>query len=172
MSDFTWPIAGGQGSGAARQLRGLRFAGGTAKGSSVPTTASRDRVATHHLVVDPSRSMKAITDQVETLLDSLDEGPRRSGALLASELVAQVIGRAPDSNGEPVGLTIQVRDDAVRLEATGPVAPSIEVTSDRGAVPPDPLADWGRFILDRLADRWGIGEGARRDIWAEIGIPA
>jgi hypothetical protein len=30
----------------------------------------------------------------------------------------------------------------------------------------------GRFIIDGLADRWGIGEGARPNIWAEIEVPA
>jgi hypothetical protein len=44
---------------------------------------------THHLRVDPSRSMKAIVGEVEALLGGLEESSRRSGALLASELIAQ-----------------------------------------------------------------------------------
>ena len=56
----------------------------------------------------------------------------------------------------------------MRLEATGPVTPTIEATAYYDVVTDDPLADWGWFILDRLSDRWGMGGGARRDIWAEI----
>jgi hypothetical protein len=112
--------------------------------------------------------MKAITGEVEALLDGLADGPRRSGALLASELVAQVVGRVPDWNSQPVGLTIQLREDAVRLVATGPVTPSIEATTYDDVVRDDPLAEWGRFILDGLADRWGISGDPRRDIWAEL----
>jgi hypothetical protein len=127
---------------------------------------------THNLCVDPGRSMKAITDEVEALLDGLDETSRRSSALMASELIAQVIGRAPGSHSEPVGLTLQLREDVVRMEATGPVAPSAGESSDPDSAPADPLADWGRFILDRFADRWGVGGDARRALWAEIKRPA
>jgi hypothetical protein len=140
MSEFTWPTGGG---GVAQ-------------------------VVTHRVRVQPHRSMKAITAEVEALLDGRDERSRRSGALLASELIAQVVGRAPGSPSGPVGLTVQLRADAVRLQATGPVAPSIGATARHDSAPADPVADWGSFILNRLSDRWGMGGGARRDIWAEI----
>jgi hypothetical protein len=140
MSEFTWPSGGG---GVAQ-------------------------VVTHRVRVQPSRPMKAITAEVEALLDGLDEDSRRGGGLLASELVAQVVGRSPGSPSGPVGLTVQLREDAVRLEATGPVAPSIGATARQDPAPADPVADWGWFILNRLSDRWGMGGGTRRDIWAEI----
>src|SRR5206468_7080940 len=103
----------------------------------------------------------------EGLLDGLEENSRRTSALLATELVAQVVSRAPVPDGRPVGLTVHLREDVVRVEATGPVAPP----GPNGA-PVDPLADWGRFILDRLADRWGVGGDAKRELWAEIERPA
>jgi hypothetical protein len=115
--------------------------------------------------------MKAITDEVETLLDGLEEASLRSGALLASELIAQVVGRDPEFRGEPVGLTIHVRERVVRMEATGPAPPSAGGNSNHGSAP-DPLADWGSFILDRLADRWGVCGLPRRAVWAEIRRPA
>ena len=126
---------------------------------------------THELRVDPRRSMKAITDEVEALLDGLEEASRRNAALMASELIAQVVGRAPGSHCEPVRLTVQLQEDLVRMEAAGPVAPSAGESSDPHSAPADPLADWGRFILDKLADRWGVGGDARRALWAEIERP-
>jgi hypothetical protein len=134
--------------------------------------ARPDQAVMHHVRVQPSRSMKAITSDVEVLLDGLEERSRRSGALLASELVAQVVGRAPGLYTEPVALTVQLRQDAVRLEATGPVAPSTRAVASGDAVPADQLADWGPYIMDRLADRWGVGGAAPGDIWAEIKVPA
>jgi hypothetical protein len=116
--------------------------------------------------------MRATTGEVDALLDGMEEGSRQSCALLASELIAQVCGRAAGFDGEPVGLTIRLGEDAVRLEATGPVAPSARATAGHDPVPADPLADWGRFIIDRLADRWGVGDGAQPNIWAEIAVPA
>lgn len=139
MSELTWPTGGGHGT----------------------------QVVTHRVRVQPPRSMKAITAEVHTLLDGLNEGSRRSGALLASELVAQVVGRVPGPQSRPIGLIVQLREGVVRLVATGPVAIRAAAGHD-AAAPVDPFADWGRFILDRLSDRWGMGGGARRDIWAEI----
>jgi hypothetical protein len=113
--------------------------------------------------------MKAITGEVEALLGGLDEDTRRGGGLLATELVAQVVGRVPGPRSGPVGLVVQMREGVVRLAATGRVAPTILAAAGHdAAAPDDPLADWGQFIVDRLADRWGMGGGARRDIWAEI----
>lgn len=141
MSELTWPTGGGRVT----------------------------QVVTHRVRVQPPRSMKAISDEVAGLLGGLDEDTRRSGALLASELVAQVVGRAPGSPSGPVGLSVRLQGDAVRLEATGPIAPSIGAAAGHDdPVPVDPLAEWGWFILDRLSDRWGAGGGARHDVWAEI----
>jgi hypothetical protein len=146
--------------------------GDVARGAPVSANGNRDRGVKHRLRVAPSRSMRAITGEVEALLDGMEESARRSCGLLASELIAQVTGQAPGFDGEPVGLTVQLRDDAVRLEATGPVAPSARATADHDPVPADPFADWGRFMIDRLADRWGVVDGARPNIWAEIEVRA
>jgi hypothetical protein len=135
------------------------------------TGGTSPELASHNLRVDPDRSMRAITAEVETLLDGLEEASLRSGALLASELIAQVVGRDPEFQGEPVGLTIHVRQGIVRMEATGPRPPSVGVSSN-GDSPRDPIADWGSFILDRLADRWGVNGRPQQAIWAEIRRPA
>ncbi len=173
MSDHTWPTGGGQAfSTAADEARDRAFQGDVARGAPVSANGNRDQGVTHRLRVAPSRSMKATTGEVEALLDGLEESSRRSCGLLASELIAQVTGQAPGFDGEPIGLTVQLREDAVRLEARGPVAPSVQATADHDVVPTDPFADWGRFIIDRLADRWGVGDGARPNIWAEIEVPA
>ncbi len=121
-------------------------------------------VVTHHVRVDPSRSMKSVTGDVQSLLGEYGEGSRRSCALLASELIAQIVGREPRWAGGPVDLTIQLREDAIRMEATAPTPAS----SDRNAVAPVALAEWGEYLLDKLADRWGVREAPRRDIWAEV----
>lgn len=145
--------------------RDAGFTDGGAEGSAIQ--ANRDQSVTNRLSVDPSRSMKAVTGEVEALLEGLDESRRRSGALLASELVAQVVDPALGWNSQGVELTIQLRVDAVRVEARGPAARATEATTDRHVVS-DPIADWGAFLLDRLADRWGLDGGSRRIIWAEI----
>jgi hypothetical protein len=123
-------------------------------------------VVTHHVRVDPSRSMKSVTGDVQALLDEYGEDSRRGCALLASELIAQIVGREPEWGDEPVALSVQLHKDTVRLEATGRASSSIDTNGGT----PEPLADWGRYILDRLSDRWGIRGGPRRDIWAEVEV--
>ena len=83
---------------------------------------------------------------------------------LLHRLIAQIVGREQSWEGDSVELTIQLRPDAIRLEATGPAAPAHQ----NGAT--EPLAEWGQFLLDRLADRWGVRGGPRRDIWAEVDV--
>ena len=124
-------------------------------------------VVTHHVRVDPSRSMKSVTGDVQALLDEYGEDSRRGCALLASELIAQIVGREPEWGDKPVALSIQLGEHSVRLEATGGASPTVNGNGDAGG---EPLADWGRYILDRLADRWGIHGGPRRDIWAEVEV--
>lgn len=121
-------------------------------------------VVTHHVRVDPTRSMKSVTGDVQALLEEHGDEPRRSCALLASELIAQIVGREQSWEGDSVELTIQLRPDAIRLEATGQAAPAHQ----NGAT--EPLAEWGQFLLDRLADRWGVRGGPCRDIWAEVDV--
>jgi len=115
--------------------------------------------------------MKAVTEDVEELLDDLDESRRRSGALLASELIAQVVNRAPSWNGQQAELTVQLRADAVRLEARGPAAKTAEAPANHHVVS-NSFAEWGTFLIDSLADRWGLNGGSRRFIWAEIDTAA
>jgi hypothetical protein len=115
--------------------------------------------------------MRAVTAEVDGLLAGSGGAEAPGAALLASELIAQVVGRDAGFRGDAVELTIELRKDAVRLEASGPATPDVGGASDPGAAS-DPLADWGSFILDRLADRWGVQRGARPAIWAEIERPA
>ena len=128
--------------------------------------------APRRIPVDSSRSMRAITGEVSELLDGLEERPRRCGALLASELIAQVAGPTRHRDRRSIEFTVQLRADAVRIEAMGPVAPALAGTADHGGGVDDPIADWGAFLMNRLTDRWGLSGGYRGAIWAEIAIPA
>jgi hypothetical protein len=108
--------------------------------------------------------MKSVTDDVQALLEEYGDDPRRSCALLASELIAQIVGREQGLE-DPVDLTIQLRVDAIRLEATGAAS-----STPAPGGPTERLADWGEYLLDRLADRWGIRGGPYRGIWAEVRV--
>ena len=162
MSDLAPPAGRRTGSaGESRHYASNRGANGS------PMEADQGPGATHRVWIDPSRSMKVVSREVEALLDGFQDDQRRGGALLASELIAQVVSMPPGWNGQHVGLTVQLRTDAVRLEASGPAASAMEATAGDAAAD-DPGADWGAYLMDSLADRWGFAGPSRRVIWAEI----
>jgi hypothetical protein len=157
MSDFTPPLD--EGRDASPAARGAGFNGEAADGLRIP--ANRDRSVARRISVDSSRSMRAITGEVAALLDGLEERPRQCGALLASELIAQVAGPTRHRDCRSIEFTVQRRANAVHLEAMGPVAPALAGTADHDVASPDPNTDWGAFLFHRLADRWGLSGGYR-----------
>jgi hypothetical protein len=133
--------------------------------------AQLPQTAVRTLRVDPRHSMKVATAELETALEQLgaDMNPasRRQTALLASELIAQVVGRDLDlGNGAAVDLTVRFSPNLVRLETHGPSLPSaIHEVQPEAA---NGFAEWGQFVLQRLANRWGIDGDDPAILWAEI----
>jgi hypothetical protein len=129
--------------------------------------------AVHTLTVDPRRSMKAATASLEAALEGLgadmDPASRRLTALLASELIAQVSGGDPDNGNGAVDLTARFQANMVRLETRGPALPSATRGMDPEAA--NGFAEWGPFVLDRLASRWGIDGRDPAILWAEVELP-
>jgi hypothetical protein len=143
-------------------------------GGGAPIATGRgsngSREPAHIVAVDPRRSMKAATGELEVALDrmgaNLDPSKRSATALLASELIAQVVGRDLGDHTRPVTLLVTLPSDYVRLETRGPLAPVASGNGDERSIP---LAEWGQYLLDRLADRWGVDDNDPRILWAEIG---
>jgi anti-sigma regulatory factor (Ser/Thr protein kinase) len=94
-------------------------------------------------------------------------GPRmRDVRLLVSELVTNAVRHAGIAAGAPIRLTIAAGDEVLRVEI-----------ADGGSgfeprVPePDPTraSGWGLFLVDELADRWGVEPADPGTlIWFEI----
>jgi len=124
----------------------------------------------HTISVDPRRSMRAATRELEAALDrlgaNLDPPALRATALLATELVAQVVGRELNPRTRPVKLIVTLGPGSVRLETRGPTLSLVgePVPATRA----DGLAEWGRYLLDRLADDWGMDDGEPPNLWAEV----
>ena len=74
--------------------------------------------------------------------------------------------RHADGRGA-IGLELRVAGDVARLAVTddGP-------GFDAEVAEADPLSESGRglFIVDALADRWGVDSGDRTRIWAELDL--
>jgi len=100
---------------------------------------------------------------VEDALTQTDLDPRTSGdlMLLVSELVTNAVRHARSDRFEvrlevsPETLRLEVHDEGAGFEPE--IAPSDDGTGG-----------YGLFIVDRLADRWGVEREAGGVIWLEL----
>jgi hypothetical protein len=76
--------------------------------------------------------------------------------LLASEIVTGCVEHALDPANDAIRLATDIDDKRLRVEITGPHAGALNVH--------------GQHIVERIADRWGVGEGGGRTVWFEVDV--
>jgi len=103
---------------------------------------------------------------LDGLAGKLPDRRMRDLRLLVSELVTNAVRHAGLAPGDRIRLRIDVRTRALRVEVHDP---------GRGFEPrpprPDPAraSGWGLFLVDELADRWGLeGAAPGTSIWFEL----
>jgi anti-sigma regulatory factor (Ser/Thr protein kinase) len=101
------------------------------------------------------RALKGLTGRIS-------EGRARDLALLVSELVTNAVRHA---HGERLRLVVTLDARALRVEVHDP---------GNGFEPREPEPDptrpsgWGLFLVDELADRWGVDRTPRTLVWFEM----
>lgn len=99
------------------------------------------------------------------------EGQLESGLvddlrLLVSELVTNSVRHGSLDANDPVELQVTVYAEMVRVCVSNPgegfEKPAHE--ADRGVKP----GGWGLYLVDRLADRWGVEDEKVTCVWFEI----
>jgi PAS domain S-box-containing protein len=109
----------------------------------------------------PSLARRAIGELSGTLVPTALEELK----LLATEMVTNSF-RHGDAGGA-IGLEVMIDDGVARLAVTDAGAgfearkPTEDVDSESGR---------GLYIVDRLADRWGVETGAGTRVWAELDL--
>jgi anti-sigma regulatory factor (Ser/Thr protein kinase) len=84
--------------------------------------------------------------------------------LLVTELVTNGVRHAGVRPGDSLALLLSVSDQRLRVEVQDPgrgFVPSIGAPREGGA-------GWGLFLVDRIADRWGVGGDRSTRVWFEI----
>lgn len=97
-------------------------------------------------------------------LGSLDPRSSDSVQLLVSELVSNSVRHSGRPEGDPILLTVDLRDDAVRAEVVDRGTGVNEPPPAR----PGSAAGWGFHIVDRLADDWGYTREGPTRVWFEM----
>jgi anti-sigma regulatory factor (Ser/Thr protein kinase) len=86
-------------------------------------------------------------------------------SLCVSELVTNRVQQGDPRGGEEMELIVRRRAELVRAEVIDP-RPDVLVSQSLT----EPLSDWGIFIVDRVADRWGVDRGEGTVVWCEIDL--
>ena len=112
----------------------------------------------------PGRARRAI----ERLSGGLDETVVEQLKLLATELVTNSCRHAA-AKGDPIALVLAIDEGLVRLSVTdtGPGFEAPDTTPN-----PDQEGGRGLFIVDAMADRWGVDNQGGSRVWLELGTVA
>jgi serine/threonine-protein kinase RsbW len=100
---------------------------------------------------------------------ALTDGRERDVRLLVSELVTNAVRHANLAPGDVILLVVDLEDNVLRVEVHDPGG---------GFVPrapaPDPTrpSGWGLYLVEELADRWGVDSDDRTLVWFEVDRPA
>jgi anti-sigma regulatory factor (Ser/Thr protein kinase) len=105
-------------------------------------------------------------NDLEVRLDSVLAQDLR---LLVSEAVTNSVRHADIGPEDSVGLRVTLLDDCVRVEVTDsgprfepePRPPSLDDEDDAPS-------GWGLFLVDQLADRWGVQREGGNTVWFEL----
>ena len=100
---------------------------------------------------------------------SLSDSRERDVRLLVSELVTNAVRHANLAPGDVILLVIDVEDSLLRVEVHDPGGGFIPT-----APAPDPArpSGWGLYLVEELADRWGVDSDERTLVWFELDRPA
>jgi anti-sigma regulatory factor (Ser/Thr protein kinase) len=85
--------------------------------------------------------------------------------LLVSELVTNAIRHADAPPGGQVAVDVSIKGDSVRVEVADPGEGFEPEPRDEAMTKP---GGWGLYLVDRIADRWGIIRNRMTRVWFEI----
>jgi anti-sigma regulatory factor (Ser/Thr protein kinase) len=106
----------------------------------------------------PSEARRAIEELEPELGNKLTENVR----LLVSELVTNSVRHSGAPDDRLIEFALSVSPDVVRIEV-------VDRGTWRTPTPdPDGTSGWGLFLVDRLADRWGVEHSEGTRAWFEI----
>ncbi len=87
--------------------------------------------------------------------------------LLVSELVSNAVRHAPREGVPEVELLLKTDDRRVRVVVSDPGAGFI---ADPRLPTASESSGWGLYLVDRIADRWGVIAKDRNEVWFEIDV--
>lgn len=109
----------------------------------------------------PARARGVIGEE----LASLSAPVREDAILLVSELITNAVRHAPERHPAEVELRVRTEPGKVRVVVADPgtgFVPAPRLSTDAVG------SGWGLYLVDRIADRWGVLSDERTEVWFEI----
>lgn len=121
--------------------------------------------ATFELIPEAVSRARAVVDR--ELGPSVSDEVLEDATLLVSELVTNAVRHALRTGIPEVELRIGNEGDRIRVVVSDPgdgfvVHPRLPTASESSG--------WGLYLVDRIADRWGVVNGDRNEVWFEIDL--
>ena len=118
----------------------------------------------------------AVRSALEVVADHVDGDVLNDARLLATELVTNSVRHSGIGSGSSIGLALRLTPDRLSVAVSDP-GPGFQPQITE----PDPDQEGGRglFIVDCVADRWGVGDapvspprgsGVGTTVWFELGV--
>jgi anti-sigma regulatory factor (Ser/Thr protein kinase) len=123
-----------------------------------------ERRVTFALVPEaPSQARAAVDDELEALPPRI----REDATLLVSELITNAVRHALGGGRPEVELRIRSEPARIRVVVSDPgggfePAPRLPTAAEGSG--------WGLYLVDRIADRWGVLSKDRNEVWFEIDV--
>jgi anti-sigma regulatory factor (Ser/Thr protein kinase) len=123
--------------------------------------------ATFELAPEAASQARAVVN--EELGRSVSAKVLEDATLLVSELVSNAVRHAPRAGIPEVELRLKLDPERVRVVVSDPgagfvAAPRLPTASESSG--------WGLYLVDRIADRWGVITKDRSEVWFEIDVGA
>jgi anti-sigma regulatory factor (Ser/Thr protein kinase) len=113
----------------------------------------------------PTRARRALTE----FAGELDPEVRERTALVVSELVTNSYKHAGLGESQRIDVEVSVRSEFVRMEVTDPGSGFDIVALRPGTL--DGSGGWGLWLIDQMADRWGVDFSHSTCVWCEFDSP-
>jgi anti-sigma regulatory factor (Ser/Thr protein kinase) len=126
----------------------------------------KDRPPSFEVQLAPTERAPAAARNCLNRLDGkLDPAGLETMRLLVSELVTNSVRHARMQSNEWINISVQEKADALRVAVSDP-----GVGFEKRPGPPQPgdPSGWGLYLVEQLADRWGVSRDGSTRVWFEI----
>jgi len=123
--------------------------------------------ATFELAPEAASQARAVVS--EELGRAVSAKVLQDATLLVSELVTNAVRHAPREGVPEIELRLKLNPERVRVVVSDPgpgffAEPRLPTASEGSG--------WGLYLVDRIADRWGVITKDRSEVWFEIDVGA